>query len=216
MYYTDSTPPATYTGSMKTGISGSNTGVKYALYEDTATWDAWYDWANVNGYDNTGSTTYSSRALRLVGYWPTMQKNSADIDNGEDDNTTQSFMCITSSSKGGVCMEAIIGDSENVVNTWYLGSSDIATKLTTPQSGIDLDPTNTTLNDQTTNYMFSTNTLYEPALTLVEETPTSPVHFKSFKVANCSLSTVKMDCTNWVVKSSKEDAASGLVNWSAG
>ena len=145
VYYTDSTPPATHTGSLKTGLSGSNTGVKYALYEDTATWDAWYDWAQVNGFDDTGYTTYSSRALRIVGYWPTMQKNSAA--DGEDSNATQSFMCITSSSKGGVCMEAIIGDSENTVNTWYLKASEIATKLETPQGALALSDTNSDFNE---------------------------------------------------------------------
>ena len=72
VYYTDSAPPAAFTGTMLTGIAGTNTGIKYALWEDTATWDAWYDWALVNGFSKTGRETYSSRAIRMVGSWPTM------------------------------------------------------------------------------------------------------------------------------------------------
>ena len=131
VYYTDSTPPASYTGSLNTGISGSNTGIKYALFEDTATWDAWYDWATVNAYSSTGRTKYPSRALNMVGYWPTMQASTAATD-ADPDTSTKSFMCITKASAGGVCMEAIIGASENTVNTYYIPSADLTTKLTTP------------------------------------------------------------------------------------
>jgi len=131
VYYTDSTPPASYTGSLKTGISGTNTGIRYALFEDTATWDAWNDWATVNAYSDTALKTYTSRALNMVGYWPTMQTSTAATDS-DPDTATKSFMCITKGSTGGVCMEAIIGASENTVNTYYIPGAGIATKLTTP------------------------------------------------------------------------------------
>ena len=70
-----------------------------------------------------------------------MQANSADTDSGETDNTTKSFMCITAAGKGGVCMEAIIGSSENTVNTYYLKASEIATKLETPLGTLALSGT---------------------------------------------------------------------------
>lgn len=38
----------------------------------------------------------------------------------------------------------------------------------------------------------------------------------SFGVWNCDLTTVKMTCRNWVVKSGKEDANKGRVNWREG
>ena len=139
VFYTDSTPPTDYTGSLATAIGGKDSGIKYMLYEDTATWDAWYDWAVTNGFSDTGFKTYSSRALKIVGHWPTMQTNSADVDGGEVDNTTRSFMCITKASKGGVCMEAVIGASENTVNTYYMGAADIATRLTDPQAAMAFD-----------------------------------------------------------------------------
>ena len=213
VYYTDSTPPAAYTGSLKTGISGTNTGIRYALFEDTATWDAWNDWATVNAYSSTGRTNYTSRALNMVGYWPTMQTSTAATDS-DPDTATKSFMCITKGSTGGVCMEAIIGASENTVNTWYIPGADIATKLTTPQGAITMYTGSETLSEQTTDYLFSATTVAAPALTVRAEDPTDPTDFKAFKVANCSLTQVKMDCLNWVAKESASDT--GVVKWSSG
>ena len=63
--------------------------------------------------------------------WPTMQASTAATDS-DPDTSTKSFMCITKASAGGVCMEAIIGASENTVNTYYIPSADLTTKLTTP------------------------------------------------------------------------------------
>ena len=109
VYYTDSTPPADYTESLTSVMSGENMSIKYALYDDQATWDAWYDWAQINAYSDTGFTNYSSRAIKIVGKWPTMQVNSNDTEAVDFvDNTTRSFMCITASAKGGVCMEAFV------------------------------------------------------------------------------------------------------------
>ena len=120
VFFTDSTPPVDYTDSLKSVISGANMGISYMLYDDQATWDSWYDWAVTNAYNDFGFKNFSSRAIKIVGLWPTMQANSADTEAGEDDNTTRSFMCITATNKGGVCMEAIIGASENTVKTWYM------------------------------------------------------------------------------------------------
>lgn len=48
-----------------------------------------------------------------------------------------------------------------------------------------------------------------------EETPSAPVEFKSFGVMNCSLTTVTMDCINWVVAKTKEEDG-GFVYWDEG
>ena len=213
VYYTDTTPPAAYTGSMKTGISGTNTGIKYALYEDTATWDAWYDWATVNGYSDTGRKNYTSRALNLVGYWPTMQASTAATDS-DPDTATKSFMCITKASAGGVCMEAIIGASENTVNTWYIPAADLTTKLTDPLAALTIQSGADTFTEETTDYAFGDTTVGSPALTVTAEDPANPTDFKAFKVANCSLTQIKMDCLNWVAKAT--DDSTGVVKWSAG
>ena len=134
VFYTDSTAPAAYTGDLKRGIAGNTTGdvdkVQYALYEDTATWDAWSSWAEQNAYSSAGYTDYSSRALRMVGNWPTMQANTAT--DPDPSTATKSFMCITASGKGGVCMEGEIGASTNTVKTYYIPSADIVAKLETP------------------------------------------------------------------------------------
>jgi len=47
------------------------------------------------------------------------------------------------------------------------------------------------------------------------ETPSAPAEFTSFGVMNCSLTTVTMDCINWVVLKSKE-VDGGFVNWIEG
>lgn len=172
VFYTDSTPPVDYTGSLNTAISGLTTGIDYKLYEDTATWDAWYDWAVTNAFDDVGFKTYSSRALKIVGHWPTMQVNSADVDGGAADNTTRSFMCITASSKGGVCMEALVGASENTVNTYYLAKDDIGTKLQTAMENFAWD--SGTFDQKTTDFDFVGTTISSPGLTLVQETPDTP------------------------------------------
>lgn len=74
VYYTDSTPPAAFTGSLRTAISGFSSGdtplVRYALYEDSSTWDAWYEWSDQNAYNALARKKYSARALQMVGVWP--------------------------------------------------------------------------------------------------------------------------------------------------
>lgn len=73
-FYTDSTPPVAYSGSLTTAIAGINAGdtprVAYALYEDATTWSAWVDWAKTNAYVITDPADhvmdyekYTSRAL---------------------------------------------------------------------------------------------------------------------------------------------------------
>ena len=66
------------------------------------------------------------------------------------------------------------------------------------------------------DFSFSTTTYGSPTISPVVETPESPAEFSAFKVANCSLTTIKMDCVNWVRKESKESTTDGFVNWSAG
>ena len=67
VYYTDSTPPATFTGTMNTGLKGLTDTkpdrIKYALYDDATTWAAWLSWAQQNAYDNNALKNFSSRAL---------------------------------------------------------------------------------------------------------------------------------------------------------
>ena len=67
-----------------------------------------------------------------------------------------------------------------------------------------------------TDFSFAATTYCAPSISPVVETPDAPAEFSAFKVANCSLTTIKMDCVNWVRKESKESATDGFVNWSAG
>ena len=66
----------------------------------------------------------------MVGNWPTMQANTAAA--GDPSTATLSFMCITSTGKGGVCMEGEIGASTNTVKTYHIPSDAIVAKLETP------------------------------------------------------------------------------------
>ena len=89
VFFTDSTPPTDFTGQLESVFSGANSGIEYMLYTDQTVWDPWVDWAQVNGFSADGFTKYSSRALKIVGYWPTMQANSADTSvDASLDNTT--------------------------------------------------------------------------------------------------------------------------------
>jgi len=219
-FYTDSTPPTAYSGSLTTAIAGINAGdtprVSYALYEDATTWSAWVEWAKVNAYvvETDGHimdyNKYTSRALQMVGYWPTMQANTAAAD--ATDNATKSFMCIMSASDGGVCMEAIIGASTNEVNTWRIPAST--------KDAVFIDAATITYGgtpgELTTDWDFTTKT--GDVLNLIAETPSSPAEFKAFGVANCSLTTIKMDCINWVGKdgSDYEDPLLGRHSWTTG
>lgn len=76
--YTDSTPPADYTGTMNVAIAGITSAdpprVMYALYEDATTWNAYYDWAKVNAFVPDADVhpnhvmdynKYSSRVLKI-------------------------------------------------------------------------------------------------------------------------------------------------------
>ncbi len=56
IFYSDSTPPTGFIGTLKTGIGGYTTNapdrLKYALYDDSTTWAAWNVWAPQNAYDD--------------------------------------------------------------------------------------------------------------------------------------------------------------------
>jgi hypothetical protein len=87
-YYSDITPPAAYTGTMNTAIAGLHTvdrdRMKYALYEDSATWTAWVSWAEQNAIKFDRTRNYSARAFQVIGYWATIPI----------DGLSKSFMCV--------------------------------------------------------------------------------------------------------------------------
>ena len=72
------------------------------------------------------------------------------------------------------------------------------------------------INETVTDFAFALTTYGGNSISPVVETPDSPAEFSAFKVANCSLTTIKMDCVNWIRKESKESDTDGFVNWSAG
>lgn len=82
--YTDATPPAAFTGSLRVGIAGETGAVlpkvQYALYTDSTTWDNWTSWAKQNALDFQNTIDYSSRALQIVGNWPTIPGDYTDAD----------------------------------------------------------------------------------------------------------------------------------------
>ena len=49
-FYSDSTPPDAYSGSLQTAIGAIATDgdprIEFALYEDSSTWSDWKDWAD--------------------------------------------------------------------------------------------------------------------------------------------------------------------------
>ena len=49
IFYSDSTPPTGFIGTLSTGIAGKTANapdrLKYALYDDATTWAAWNLWA---------------------------------------------------------------------------------------------------------------------------------------------------------------------------
>ena len=123
-FYTDTTPPAAYTGSLETGIGGiassDDDRIKYALYQDTDTWSAWTDWAEVNGRKYSRVSDFSSTALQIIGYW-----DSIPSGNSEDDPIvyTKSFMCLSNTATGTICMEAFAVDDTWTAKTYRFGTS---------------------------------------------------------------------------------------------
>ena len=76
MSYTDSTPPSAFSGSLTTAIAGE-TGetfdkIAYSVYSDTSTWNSWTDWASNNALDYQNTKDFSSRAIQITAYWPTI------------------------------------------------------------------------------------------------------------------------------------------------
>ena len=72
--YTNETPPSSATTlglTLNTAIEPADTTstfalndrISYALYEDTATFDAWTSWATTNAVNPTQLTNYSARAI---------------------------------------------------------------------------------------------------------------------------------------------------------
>lgn len=127
--YTDFTPPTTFPGTFQVGIPNAVTSkpphVEYALYEDSATWSAWSEWATQNAYETKNKDSYSARAIEIKGTWDTMSEGD------------KSFMCIidksTSNNRGGLCMEAnITGSGATLVfstKTYSIKQVDVAAVL---------------------------------------------------------------------------------------
>ena len=207
-YYTDSTGPSTTLGVLSTGLApfGSKTQprVQYALYEDSATFTAWYAWAKQNAYDSNAMTKFSSRALKLYGFWDTMAKDDL------------SLMCIedrsTSNAKGALCAEAYLTEVSGTTvydsKTYSIKAADTATKLPTslnPSSSVkSLDMTGTSYGSPAATYV--------PVSTGTTSTPSA---WKSFSVFNCTVNTVSMKCHNWVAAAGKE-ADGGYPRWFEG
>ena len=205
-YFTDSTPPAAYTGTYTTAIAGKAAGavdrMQYALWQDDVTWDAWVSWAKQNSY-NDGTNRYenfSSWALSIRGYWSTI---------GE---TNLSHMCIgdtESTSYGAVCVEAALSGGAPPTTfasrTFRIAAADVAGKLDTAKdSALDL-----------LDWGFTTTDNSSPALTEVAEDTSSPGNWQSFQVMNCEVTTISLTCTSWVASDAGK-ADSGYVPWRPG
>lgn len=138
-FYTDETPPATWTGDLNlvkriTSTSGDTVAfggqLNYALFEDTTTWDNWSAWAQRNSIHYKDLTWFSSRALQLTGTW-------ADIGSGE-----KGVMCMfdgdlvsddQANTGPGFCIE--LDESNQLYNTYRLtatGQAALCGKDTTP------------------------------------------------------------------------------------
>ena len=87
MSYTDSTPPTAWTGDLRSAIAGETGAtvpkVSYAVYTDSSTWSGWETWAEQNALDYDNTSNYSSRAIQVTAYWPTILADFTD-DNGDD------------------------------------------------------------------------------------------------------------------------------------
>jgi hypothetical protein len=196
VYYTDSTPPVAYTGTYEVGIAGATTAatpyIKYALYKDDTTWNAWSEWAVLNALEFDRTTKYSSIALQIIGYWPTMAE-------GEN-----SFMCIedmTSSSKGAVCMEARITGTTYATATYRIPTANTKTKIT---DFADVAAAKLATKDFVFT-AYSTTAAPPVAVPVVTaDTVAKTGDFKSFEVMNCTLNSISMDCRQWVPGSTGE------------
>lgn len=104
VYYTDYTSPSLILGSLTTGLKAKGTAtqprIEYSLYDDSATWNAWYSWAQQSAYDSTTMNTFSSRAMKIVGYYDTMAEGDLSAFCIQDASTTTPM--------GALCAEAVI------------------------------------------------------------------------------------------------------------
>ena len=148
-------------------------------------------------------TKFSSRALKLNGYWDTIA--SGDL----------SAMCISdmsSSGKGALCAEAYIHTVSSTVKydskTYSIKAADIKTKLINT----------TTVSTNARTFDFAGTSVTSPAGTLIPVstgTASTSSAWKSFDVFNCTVTTVKMSCLNWVAADGKE-ADGGYPRWTEG
>ena len=209
VYYTDSTSPSSKLGVVSQGIAPftgkSQDRVEYSLFEDSATWTAWYAWAKQNAYDSNAMGKFSARALRLNGYWDTIAEGDL------------SAMCIIdyrggTTGKGALCVEAYIhkvsGTDTYDSKTYSIKQANIASKLVST-----LNPANNLRSlDFTGVSVASPAATYVPVST---GTTTTTSAWKSFSVWNCTVTTVNMKCLNWVAAELKE-ADGGYPRWYEG
>ena len=206
VYYSDSFAPVLpvdvlqVATIMKAGLAGKKESdynrVEYALWEDTATWGAWLNWAQQNAYDgNTGrGEKFSGRAIRIEGRWETMAEGD------------KSFMCIqdasSASPKGAICVEAnLTGDPVSTYDTKTYSITNAGLSILT-------DFKDSPVLDSQDFFTGKTEAV------LKAEDPASPENWKSFEVLNCEITTVKITCMNWV-RSTDGAEDGGYANWAA-
>ena len=219
VFYTDTTPPTAFLGTLKTGIAGFSSAapdrIKYALYDDATTFAAWLTWAPQNAYDNNAMNNYSTRALQINGYWPTMDLNE------------KSFMCIADSSttnaKGALCAEADIGPTADnktyKVKTYSIPAASVATKLVDQATAYAQSPAMTAA---TKNYNFD-GTVASVFTTLPATTALSngsqgtgnPSKWEAFDLFKCTATSITITCNNWVRAAGKETDG-GYQRWDNG
>lgn len=144
-----------------------------------------------------------------------------------------SFMCIrdmnatTADRLGGFCMEANINGTNFDTYTWAMNEADFITKVETPAAAIIAANASTTASTENNRRSWGFGLLTtdadnpaaaDPALTdataagsgpitsLITQTDPTKREFKGFGMINCTLTTISMDCINWVVSEAGETA----------
>ena len=135
-------------------------------------------------------------------------------------------------------MEANINGTNYDTRTWVMAGADFTTKIVTPAATIiAANATGTaSSSNNVRDWSFVTNTddgttpsQGSPAMDAtylltngsgeltenITQTDNAQREFKSFGVMNCTLTTIKMDCINWVVSAAGETAYKGTVVESA-
>ena len=142
-----------------------------------------------------------------------------------------SFMCIrdmsTTDPLGGFCMEANINGTNFDTYTWAMNDTDFTSKIAAPATIIMTANASTTasIENNRRSWGFGLLTtdadnpaMANPALTDATAAGSGPItslitqadptkrEFKGFGMINCTLTTISMDCINWVVSEAGETA----------